>query len=1024
MIHLHTRSCYTLLESTLTIDEIIQAAIDNHQTSAVLTDRNVMFGTMEFIHKAQKAGLKPIVGLETEVRMSSADIPVVLLAKNNKGLQSLFLFSTLVSEKKEEAIPASLLKEHAPDLIVMTGGIDDSLEELCRRGENEAIASRLTELQEAAGTLYVSIALNDSVRQKDANHILKTISRNLQLPTVALSRINYLKDGDAARLRLLQAIGSQKNIQDPAVSVRAHRYYRTEEEMRQLYDEEDLAMTDVIASQISLSLPLFQSALPVYPNPKHVPSDQYLSGLCRAGLNKRRNGHPEPEYIQRLEEELKVILSMGFADYFLIVWDFIRYGRKHDILIGPGRGSAAGSLVAYCLGITHIDPIANGLLFERFLNPERISMPDIDTDIPDDRRDEMIEYVSRLYGEGHAAHIVTFARMKAKMAIRDTARAFNIHVREADQLCKALGNDPKMTLQKAYDSIPSFRSLVNSRQTMKTLFEQALSVEGLPRHISIHAGGIVLSREPIVKSAPLIDAGASIPAVQFTMEYLEELGLIKFDFLGLRNLSALHEMTRRIREDTGMQLDLLKLPMDDPKVYSLLSRADTMGIFQLESDGIRSLLKSFRPSRFEDIAAILALYRPGPMKNISLYLDARKNHQKNSLHPLLEPILAESNGIFLYQEQIMQAAQIIGGFSLAQADSLRKAMSKKNHDLMESYRSLFIKGAVGRGISREEALRIFSVMERFADYGFNKSHSYAYAMIVYQMSYIKANFPVQFYLCSLNSLMGSTPKTSAMILECRSRNLPVLNADLNSSGSVYTADMVRGQMVLRMPFTMIKGVSSLISEKIVAERNARGPFQDVHSALARLLAAGIGQSVLEVLVRGGAFDAFGVSPAGILQEMEQLLRYARMVRVDSQDTLFSFDAVSPPSIPQIPVSLLQKSAMEKEAYGFYASEHPAASFRRRIPAARSAASLKTGNGYVETVGVVTRIREHQTKQDKTMAFCTLEDESGQIDLAVMPELYQTEKQKGSLDPGKLLLVQGKKDQNRPSILVRQIEVLA
>lgn len=1024
MIHLHTRSCYTLLESTLKIEQIIQAALDHNQNAVALTEKNVMFSTMAFLHQAQKAGLKPVIGLEADVRMNESIVSLILYARNNQGLSHLFELSSLLGLREQKVLEKEEVLPYMEDLIVLTSGMDEQIDLMIEKGKNESLAELLEEIQEMNPDFFVSIALNDSSRQRANNHFLKTIAQSLSIPTVALSRIDYLNDSDSETLRLLQAIGHQKNLQDPSLRVRAHRYWRTEEEMKSLYDPEDLQMTETIAAMTNVSLPLERSDLPVFESESmgSASSSEYLRALCRAGLKKRRNGQVTPEYANRLAYELDMIEKMGFSDYFLIVWDFIRYGRSQDILIGPGRGSAAGSLVSYCLGITHIDPIQANLLFERFLNPERISMPDIDTDIPDDRRDEIIAYVASKYGNNHAAHIVTFATLKARMALRDTARALNIHVRVADQLCSLLGNDPKITLESAYRNNRQFRSLVDSRNSLKQLFEQASRIEGLPRHISVHAGGIILSGKPISQFAPLIDAGMQIPAVQFTMEYLEEIGLIKFDFLGLKNLSVIDAMNRKIEQIHGQRLDLLHLPLNDPKVYQLLRNADTLGVFQLESDGIRQLIRQYQPERFEDIAAILALYRPGPMKNIGLFLEAKRNRNSQNrrvLHPALQDLLQETGGVFLYQEQIMKAAQIIGGFSLAQADSLRKAMSKKDHRLMESYRKLFIEGAANQGIEESKAVEIFEVMERFADYGFNKSHSYVYALIVYQMAYIKANYPQVFYLCNLNSCMGSASKTAAFLSECRSRNLPVYGVDLNLSDEEYRIE----NGALRMPFSILKGLGSMVSRKIIEERNIRGAFSDVFSAIARLLAAGISPNIIEVLTKAGAFDGFGISRTGMMAGMERLLQYGRMVRVDTDEVLFSFDAVSRPRIEQKPESKMDRALMEKEVYGFYISEHPAKSLRRRFPKAISIEQAARSTGIVEVIGLLKSIKSHMTKKNQEMAFGVLEDDSETIDLAIMPDLYAKSRTDGRLELMNLVRITGKKDKDRNSILVNTIDII-
>ncbi|MCF0259615.1 MAG: DNA polymerase III subunit alpha, partial [Erysipelotrichaceae bacterium] len=602
MIHLHTRSCYSLLQSPFQPQQIVQAAKRNHMSHAALTDLNTMSGTMAFYHECLKEGIEPVIGLEIETEVLNEGTGLILLAKNEAGLKNLFALSTAACTSESTKLDFETVKKHSENCIVLSAGDDDWQERLCTEGRLDALIAMLSELDQAFEEFYVSVAVNDSVTARKANQYLKSAARSLSIETTALSRVEYEYPQDVQKLQLMRAIDLQTTIADPKAYARKGRYFRSAQEMEELYEPEDLQTADKIARSIHIRL-TDRAALPDYQNSKGLPSDEYLTKLCHAGLYKRCRGQVPEDYRKRLEYELDVILKMGFANYFLIVYDFIRHARQQNILVGPGRGSAAGSLVAFCLGITHIDPIAANLLFERFLNPERISMPDIDTDFPDDKRDEVIEYVHDLYGKYHVAHIVTFSTMKARMVLRDVARATGVSVYEADRLCKLIGNAPGMTLERAYRENEKFRRLVDSRQELEQLYKRSLGLEGLPRHASLHAGGIVFSKEPVYRYAPLVNAGSHIPAVQFTMEYLEELGLIKFDFLGLKNLSALENMRQMVSASEKASLDLFKVPLDDPKVYRLLSRADTLGVFQLESAGIRNLLKEYQPARFEDIAA-------------------------------------------------------------------------------------------------------------------------------------------------------------------------------------------------------------------------------------------------------------------------------------------------------------------------------------------------------------------------------------------------------------------------------------
>ena len=589
------------------------------------------------------------------------------------------------------------------------------------------------------------------------------------------------------------------------------RYFRSKEEMVELYDEDDLAASDKIAQMCHVEMKFPKAILPKFKNRYGMSSEEFLRRLCHKGLEKRMQYQKIPSvYEQRLRYELDVIISMGYADYFLIVWDFIRFAKTQDIYIGPGRGSAAGSLVAYCLGITHADPIRYHLLFERFLNPERVSMPDIDTDFPDDRRDEVIAYVHDLYGEHHVSHIITFNTLAAKQVLRDVGKAMQVAPRQIDLLCKLVPNRPKVTLQDAYQERVKFKQMINSGEQMRKLFAIALQLEGLPRHSSLHAAGIILSNEDISNVCPLIDVDEGMCATQFTMEYLEELGLIKMDFLGLRNLTIIDEIVHQINAKEK-RLDIMHIPLDDAKTYQLIRSVDTVGVFQLESEGMKNLIRKMKPTCFEDIVATVALFRPGPMENIPRYLECRTHPEKvDYLHPDLKSILENTYGVMIYQEQVMQIAQTMAGFSLGKADNLRKAISKKKGKELQSLREDFVEGAKQKGYEESLAIRVYELIMKFANYGFNRSHSVAYGMIAYQMAYLKANAPLYFFTALLNSVIGSETKTSEYVFEARKRHIEILLPSVNQSSNQYE---IEGN-ALRFPLVGIKGIGNAVSNEM------------------------------------------------------------------------------------------------------------------------------------------------------------------------------------------------------------------
>ena len=1015
MVHLHTRSCYSLLESPFRIEEIIDTAIEQGCTHVACTDLNSMYATMMFWKMAQAKGIHPILGLELACTYQEAPLHFVLLAKDDIALQELYGISTQLMNG--EALAFASLVNQSQHCIVLTAGSSDQLEACMEHQDQAGIEALLQVCKEAWSDFYVSIAMNDSMLRKENNVLLKTCAKHLAIPTVALSRVYYKKREDVQKLRVLKAIAKQTSYQDKTLDVVNDRYFRSEQEMKELYDVEDLERAEAIAKQCNVQMSFKKSTLPTFENNLHIDNETYLIKLCKAGLEKRLNHQENLVYKKRLEYELSVIIKMGFTNYFLIVWDFIRFSRQQGIYVGPGRGSAVGSLAAYCLGITHIDPIKNHLLFERFLNPSRATMPDIDTDIPDDRREEVIAYVRNKYGKEKVAHIVTFTTLKAKQAIRDVGRILDFAPRKIDAMTKALGNG-NVTLSQAIQNNRTFSRLVNETKDTQLLFTMASWIEGLPRHTSLHAAGIVLSNQEITKICPLVGIDESIEATQFTMEYLEELGLIKMDFLGIRNLTIIDSIVQSIERDTKEHLELLKLPLDDVKTYELLSKADTMGIFQLESDGIRKLLRQIQPKCFADIAAVLALYRPGPMQNIPLYLERRKHPETITyLDPRLEPILKETYGIMIYQEQIMQIATTIGGFSLAQADFLRKAMSKKKQDVMMEYRQAFIEGAVRNHCRRKVAEEIFASMERFAEYGFNKCHSYGYGLIVYQMAYLKANYPLHFYQSILNGVIGSENKTCQYVYECQRKRIPIYAPSIQYSQAEYGIE----KEGLRMPFRTMKGIGPVVQKEIEAERN-KELFKDFIDFVVRMSAHKVNESNMRILINGGALDELGLNRATMNENLGHVLQYAGIVQTKTEDgVLFDFDLVSRPNLIKMKENSLDKASKEKATYGFYLSEHPVQALRKHYPKAMPLQQTLAVMGNLEVLGQVIRYHVHKTKTQQTMCFLTIEDETGTLDIAIMPKLYEKERQQ--IKSQALVRIVGKKNRE-DSMIANRIDWLS
>lgn len=1013
MVHLHTRSVYSLLESPFRLEQIVDEAIKHGFRHACLTDRHSMYGTMKFYKLCKEKGVHPIIGLEVETKHGEDLFDFVLLSKNDDGLQGLYALSTRLMNENG-CIELDDLHSYTNDCVVITAGSDDTLEKWIVHGDTNKVKQFLSDCNKKWNDFYVSISMNDSKFHAANNVKLKECAKSVGCKTVALSRIFYALKEDVEKQRILLAIDKQTSIHDQTLNVLYDRYYRSPLEMANLYEQEDLDATEEIARKCNVQMALKKSDLPHFENKLGIDSKSYLIKLCKAGLLKRLNNRVSEEYASRLEYELSVINSMGFTDYFLIVWDFIRYARSQDIYVGPGRGSAAGSLVSYCLGITHIDPIKNHLLFERFLNPDRISMPDIDTDFPDDRRDEVIDYVKGVYGKNHVSHIVTFNTLKAKQVLRDVGRVTGYSMRKVDELTKLIGNAPKMTLLSAYKEIPAFKRLIDTDQKARELFELCLPLEGLPRHISVHAAGIVLSNQEIEKVCPLVKVDENNMATQFTMEYLEELGLIKMDFLGIRNLTTIYQIVQTLKKD-NIDIDVLKLPLNDSKTYQLLSRGDTIGIFQLESEGIKNLLRKMKPSKFEDISAVLALYRPGAMANIDAYIERKNNPSMVTYpHEKLKPYLSETYGLMIYQEQVMQTAQVIAGFTLAQADNLRKAMSKKNPEVMNSFKEMFVQGALKNNVPYKMANELFETMERFAGYGFNKSHSYAYGLIAYQMAYLKANYPLNFYQRLLDSVIGAEVKTAQYIYECAHRKIKVLPCDVCFSDESYTIE----NDALRMPLQVMKGIGKSIYPVILKERE-KGVFKDGIDFIVRTCAKGLSESSLRILIDGGALDSFEYNRATWNENLSRILDYARLVRVENKDgVLFDLDVVSRPVITKIKENTITKAQREHQALGFYLSEHPVEALRKQYPNCIPLKNVKGSMDFVQVIGRVSSFRNHQTKKGDWMCFMSIEDENSKIDVVIMPNLYNLNKVK--IERNQIVLVQGKKDREN-SILARKLE---
>lgn len=985
-VHLHARSAFSLLDSTMSVAQLVKRARSLGYHSIALTDENCMHGTMEFYHICQKEGMHPIFGLECSFLWKNQKVSCVLLAKNDQGYHHCIKASSILMNQSEKALTLEqflILKKDCFVILFAEGGI---FENALNLSDQHQVLMMIDELKHDLGDFYIGLSYQDFPYWKIRNQLIKDCARQFQIRTVALSKIYYAEQKDETLHRILRGIRLQKTLKDTTLTSYLGRYMRSPAEMEALYDKEDLDETDRIASQCQVHLFSLKASLPSYPCPEKLTSKDYLTSLCVVGLKKRFLNQRVPEvYIKRLRYELDVILSMKFEDYFLIVWDFIRFARKQSIYVGPGRGSAAGSLVAYSLGITHIDPIQHHLLFERFLNPERISMPDIDTDFPDDRRDEVIDYVISKYGQDHVAHICTFGTLAAKQVLRDVGKVMEIPTRELDILIKTIPNAPKMTLDRAMNESSRFASIIHSEPKFLKLFEAARQLEGLPRHVSTHAAGVVLSSLPLSEVIPTMSLEEGSVSTQYTMEYLEELGLIKMDFLGLRNLTIIDEIVQQLKKNRP-DFDIMKLPLDDKKTFECIQNVDTMGVFQLESDGMKSLIKKMQPDCFDDIVATIALFRPGPMDNIPLYLENKKHPEKISmLHPVLEPILKSTYGVMIYQEQIMSTAQIMAGFSLGKADILRKAMSKKKMAELEGLKHDFIQGCLLNGYDEKLAHQVYELILKFANYGFNKAHSVAYGLIAYQMAYLKANAPLEFFTSLLNSVIGSETKTAQYIDECRRRHVHIAGPSINSSGARYLLE----QDGIRFPLSGISGIGSVGVREILEARKSHGPFTDFYDCIAKLSTRKVNRKMMEALIDAGAMDEFKMNRKSMKASLEEALNYASLVKVEIQDQIsINLNLVSKPAAISLAENMLERAEAEKAVLGFYLSSHPILMMKRSKQIhCENLAILSQKMGLIRGFAVISRVRQHKTKKGEVMAFVTLSDESSSLDMAVMPRQF-------------------------------------
>ena len=1028
-VHLHVHSQYSLLDGAAELKGLIKKALLLGMPAVALTDHGVMYGSLKFYQAAKKEGIKPILGCELylaprglkdkQPKLDEQPTHLVLLAENQLGYQNLLQLVSIAHLEGfyyKPRIDLATLRQYSQGLIALSACLAGEIPRLLLSGREVEAVAQVATFQEIFGAENYFLELQNQglEGQRQLNRGLARLSELTGAPLVATNDVHYLEREDALMHDVLLCIQTGKTMQDPQRMkfASAEFYFKTQAEMAEVFFDypEACANTLRIAVRCEVSLELGKLHLPGFALPEKKTPAEFLEELCRAGITAK-NLHWDEIYEARLQRELKVITQMNFPGYFLIVHDFVHFAEAQGIPVGPGRGSAAGSLVAYLLGITKVDPLQFGLLFERFLNPERISMPDIDIDFCFERRGEVISYVRQRYGAERVAQIITFGTMAARAAIRDVGRVMGMPYAEVDRVAKLIPHELGITLQEAWTKVPELTALVAERPQVGKLLEIALKVEGFPRHASTHAAGVVIASEALTRYLPLALSNEDEIITQFTMDEIEMLGLLKMDFLGLRTLTVLRDTLELIKQHRGLTLNLNQISLDDSVAYQLLQAGLTLGIFQLESGGITRLLMQLKPESIEDLAALLALYRPGPLGSGMVEEFVKRRHGEAEsvyLHPLLEPILKETYGVILYQEQVMRIASDLGGFSLGEADLVRRAMGKKKPEVLAAMREQFVQGAVTRGIATSLAQEIFDLMEFFSGYGFNKSHSVAYALVAYQTAYFKANYPQEYLAALLTSVMGNPEKIGLYIEEARHMKLPLLHPDVNLSQAVFIPE----QNGIRFGLLGIKNLGMGAIERIIAAR-VDGAYISLANFCERLADQVVNRRVIESLIRAGAFDFTQVSRQQMLAVLDQFLeRYSRHQRNQAQLSLLEFlvmpeEELPLPGLPEFNQADLLKQ--EKEYLGVYLSGHPLEAWREKFlqNGVISIAELAEENEGKEVLigGIVTTWKIIQTKRGATMAGARVEDLTGSLEVVVFPKIYGGVKD--GYQPERVVVVKGR-----------------
>jgi DNA polymerase-3 subunit alpha len=1056
-VHLHNHSHYSLLDGLTKFDEMINYAKEQGSPAVALTDHGSMYGVIEFYQKAKKAGIKPIIGVETylapnsrldkNTREDGRGYHLLLLAKNNVGYKNLI---KLVSAAHLEGfyykprIDWEILTKYHEGLIASSACLGGEISRLIFADKLEEAKKRILEYKELFGpdSYYLEIMDHPELDgQAKVNQQLIKFSKELDVPLIATNDIHYFKKEDAEAQDILLCLQNKKKITDvDRMKMLGFGDYsmRSNAEMIAAFKDtpEAIANTLKIADLCNVEIQLGNIQLPHFEVPTGYDGNSYLREWCEKGILKR---YPEsqPEELQkvreRLDYELTVVAKMGWPSYFLIVADFINWAKDNKIVVGPGRGSAAGSLVCFLTGITNLDPLKYDLLFERFLNPDRISMPDIDMDFADTRRGEVLHYVGEKYGHDHVAQIITFGTMAARAAVRDVGRVLDEPYDYCDKISKSI---PMFTkLDEALKTVPELKEMYAKEPAAKRILDYAKRLEGVARHASTHACGVLITKEPLTEYVPIQYASSADKSIisQYSLHPIEDLGLLKMDFLGLKNLTIIESALKIIKNTRGLEVNIDNIPLDDAAAYQLFQRGETTGVFQFESSGMKRYLRELKPTEFEDIIAMVALYRPGPMEWIPDYIAGKHKVKKVSyLHPKLAPILEKTYGVAIYQEQVMQIARDLAGFSMGQADVLRKAMGKKIASLLAEQKEKFIEGAVKNGVYSELAEKVFSFIEPFAGYGFNRSHAACYALIGYQTAYLKAHWPVEFMAALLTSDQGDTDRAAIEIEECRNMGIKIMAPDINESFGTFTVvtantkenkpiDPTEKLDTIRFGLKAIKNVGEHIVDEIIKDRKEQGPYATIFELLDRIVDKDLNKKSLESLVKSGALDSLG-ERGQLLNNIERLLAFGKestRSRDSRQGNLFAgltdLPANHPELTPGVPAGQNEKLGWEKELLGLYVSEHPYNLFRPYLKGYAIPIAALSGHRNDERIivaGVVSTIKKIVTRKGETMLFVKLEDATSTVELLVFPRLLKEDPE--LWQPGKIIIADCKaseKDQD-------------